>query len=153
MRLSTIFTLGLLSISPLATAGESSQCTSHEEIIWSCSSKSKTYEVCASKDLSAASGYMQYRAGPIGNPEFVYPNKPVSPRGIFHYRLLAHGAQLTFTQGAYQYDLTEQLKGNASIWVSKGDEKTKLAVLCQTWSDTLTLTTTLDRFKSIGVYE
>lgn len=31
MRLSTIFTLGLLSISPIATAGESSQSTSHEE--------------------------------------------------------------------------------------------------------------------------
>lgn len=153
MRLSIILSLGLLMVSPSAMAGDPSHCAPNEEVIWSCSSKNKTFELCASKDLGAASGYMQYRAGPPGKPEFVFPSKLVSPKGFFHYSLLAQGAQLSFTQGQYEYNLTEPLKGNASIWVLKGDEKAKLAVSCQKWSDTLTLTSTLDRFKSIGIYE
>jgi hypothetical protein len=153
MRFNTILSLGLVIVLPFALADDPSHCASHEEIIWSCSSKSKTYEVCASKNLSATSGYMQYRAGRVGKPEFIFPSELVSPRGLFHYQLLAQGAQLSFKHGQYQYDLTEPLKGNAAIWVSKGDENTWLAVNCQKWSDTLTLTSTLDRFKSIGIYE
>lgn len=152
MRL-PILGLALFLVSPFAFASEPSHCAADEDSIWSCSSKNKRYEVCAAKNLSRTAGYMQYRAGTIGAPEFVFPSARVHPKGPFHYSLLAQGAQLSFENGAYQYDLTEPLKGNATIWVTKQGENAKLAVNCQRWSDTLTLTSTLERFESIGLYQ
>jgi hypothetical protein len=95
---------------------------------------------------------MQYRAGFAGKPEWVFPEQLSHPKGIFHYRVLAQGAQLSFVSGDYHYDLYEPLKGDASIWVSKGEvTKTKPTINCRTWTDTLTLTSTINRFKALGI--
>jgi hypothetical protein len=149
-----------LAIGIVLTAGPASSlaallslCSSDEETIFSCRTKRKTYEVCASKDLSATSGYMQYRAGLNGKAEFVFPRERLVPVGHFRFRLLARGAQLTFENGGFTYEIVEPLIGKTTIWVSRGNGSSQAAQECQNFTDSLTLTTTQNRFKSLGIYE
>ena len=97
---------------------------------------------------------MQYRAGLNGKVEFTYPLQRATPAGKFHFTLLARGAQLSFKNGGFLYEIFEPLIGTPSIWVSResgSSVQTELA--CLNHSDALTLTTTQERFKSLGIYE
>ena len=98
MRLSILGTL-LIVVPLFSMAAPGTLCSADEEVIFSCKTKRKMYEICASKDLSATSGYMQYRAGSNGKVEFVYPSHPEAPAGKFHFGLLARGAVLSFQNG------------------------------------------------------
>lgn len=130
-----------------------SLCSADEETIFSCRTKRKTYEICASKDLSTTSGYMQYRAGSNGKAEFVFPSQRLVPIGQFKFGLLARGAQLTFQNGGFTYEIVEPLIGKTTIWVSQGNGGATQAAECQNFTESLTLTTTQNRFKSLGIYE
>jgi hypothetical protein len=153
MRLLIPLLLLLPTSLALAEATSPTHCTTTETTIWSCSAKNKVYAVCASPGFGPGKGTLQYRAGPVGKPEFVFPKTPVGPKEVFHFTLLAQGAQLSFTNGGYRYDISEPLKGNTSIWIAKGDGPAKQAVSCRLSSDTLTLTTTINLFKSVGIYD
>jgi hypothetical protein len=155
MHIRRAFVIGtLLSAVPASLlAAPLSLCSTDEETIFSCHTKRKTYEICASKDLSATSGYMQYRAGSNGKAEFVFPSQRLVPVGHFKFRLLARGAQLTFQNGGFTYEVVEPLIGKTTIWVSQGNGATQAAQECQNFTDSLTLTTTQNRFKSLGIYE
>jgi hypothetical protein len=96
--------------------------------------------------------YMQYRAGSKGKIEFVYPAQRGAPAGKFRFSLLAKGAQLSFQNGEFMYEITEPLIGTPQILVSR--KNVNLTIIeCQDHSDALTLTTTINRFKSLGIYE
>jgi hypothetical protein len=96
---------------------------------------------------------MQYRAGRPGKaPEFVYPSQLVSPKGFFQFGLLAQGAQLSFTSGKYLYEINELLKTDTIIYVSKDGKYVGNEITCHPSSETLTLTTTMNRFKLLGIY-
>lgn len=127
-------------------------CSADEEVIFSCITKLKTYAVCASRDITATSGYMQYRAG-NGKAEFIYPKRRIAPPGKFQFNLLPRGAQLSFHNGEFTYEIVEPLIGKPQIWVSHENGSPVLAAECQNHSDSLTLTTTQNRFKSLGIYE
>lgn len=51
-------------------------CSTTEKIVFSCSFKNgKTVSICASSDLSASTGILQYRFGRVGKrPELVFPS-------------------------------------------------------------------------------
>lgn len=63
--------MGFLAVP--AWAAES-HCRAEERIIFSCSLGKKTVSVCASAELSATSGYLQYRFGPKDALELVFPD-------------------------------------------------------------------------------
>lgn len=153
MRLLIPLLLLLPAMPSFAQVRSEAPCTPPEVVLWSCSARSRLYALCASPNLGSGTGHLQYRAGPLGKPELLYPSEPLSPKGRFHYSLLAKGARLSFTHDGYRYDIYEPLQGHTTISVSQGRAPAKLAVTCGTASDTLTLTPTLELFKSIGIYE
>ncbi len=68
-----------------APARQASFCTSQETLLLGCAAGARLMSVCASRDLDAAKGYIQYRFGkPSGAPEqvvpegFVHPSKAVT---------------------------------------------------------------------------
>ena len=151
VRLSILSALAL--VTPLSSmAAAAVFCSNDEETIFTCNTKRKTYEICASRDLSATSGYMQYRAGTHGKVEFVYPKQRMLPVGKFKLVLLARGAQLSFQNGEFTYEIVEPLVGTSQIWVGKND-KSVSSIECLNHSDSLTLTNTQSRFKALGIYK
>ncbi|WMJ08867.1 hypothetical protein [Nitrosomonas sp. sh817] len=72
------YAAGLLGLIPIHGWAAGSHCQPHEQIIFSCSLGKKTVSVCASKDLSADNGYLQYRFGQPGRIELNLPALPQS---------------------------------------------------------------------------
>ena len=137
---------------PLVATATESHCTANESVIWSCSSNKKIYSVCASKNLSASIGYMQYRVGYLKNPVFFYPEKAQHPRRFFNFELLNRAARLNFTNAKYHYEITDQLIGESYVDVTK-NEKPIATVTCSDSTQTLTDTTSINLFKTIGINE
>jgi hypothetical protein len=132
-------------------AEQSSLCRSPEQSLFWCETRSKRFELCASNDLTAAAGYMQYRAGSGGKVDFRFPEALELPKGNFELVLMARGTVLVFKNGQVTYEISQPLAGSASILVTRegrqGDE-----IPCRRDSDTLTLTSTIDRFKALGIF-
>ena len=137
---------------PLVATATESHCTAIESVIWSCSSNNKIYSVCASKNLGASTGYMQYRVGYLRKPDFLYPEKPQHPKSFFNFELLNRAARLNFTNVKFHYEITDQLIGESYIDVTK-NEKPVATVTCSDSTQTLTDTTSINLFKAIGIYE
>lgn len=82
-------------------------CTADEPVLFACATGKKTVAVCASGDLSPTTGALQYRFGPPGAPELVWPKTPQPHHAGITAGTLAFsgggGAYLRFTQGAYSY--------------------------------------------------
>ena len=155
MRVAELLALGaLFTVAPLLSmAASGTLCSADEEFMFSCKTKRKTFEICASRDLCATVGYMQYRAGSNGKVQFVYPSQRVPPAGKFRFSLLARDAQLSFQNGEFTYEIAEPLIGKTVIWVSQGSGGAVQAAECRNFTESLTLTTTQNRFKSLGIYE
>lgn len=89
------------------TFGASTLCQSDEKVIFSCSTKKKLISVCASKNLSANSGYLQYRIGLLNKLEMEYPETHKEANGLFEYFTTFHNAEssqfLSFKKDIYEY--------------------------------------------------
>ena len=134
-----------------STAGASA-CTTAEQDIWSCEYQDKFYTICASNDLGPHSGYMQYRVYQKATQELAYPASHQHPRGLFKLKFMPKGAAMSFSNGAYAYEIYEPLAGNTEILVSKG--RKRLANLsCRESSNTLTLTSIQNFLATVGIYE
>ncbi len=142
------FTFALLLSN--AAFAEGSLCTKSEQEIWACSAGHKRYAVCASNDLSASAGYMQYRVMKGGHLELIYPAKPSHPKGLFSLKTFGSSASLSFRNGEYQYTLYEPLAGPASIDVEK-QGKSIGGFACASATEGLTLNSTLDLMSRVGV--
>ena len=97
------------AISNIAYA-EATHCTNNEIVLFSCAlKKHKTISICASKDLSPNSGYMQYRFGKIGKIEITMPK---SSKGLPDFTLQAskdtHAEynNLVISKGSFNYSIT-----------------------------------------------
>ena len=149
LRALVLVALSLFSMSSIA---QQSLCARGEVTEWSCTAKKKVYSLCASQDLSPTAGYMQYRAGRISKLEFAFPESRENPKGHFLLRLAPRGASLSFTSEGYEYFVYEPLAGPTTIDISKGRTPVR-SITCNSATDTLTLTKTLNRFKLLGIYE
>lgn len=96
---------------PLARA--QSLCTSEETSLFTCSIGERQVSVCASKELSRTSGYVQYRAGrPEQAPELAFPAQKVHPAQ--HFSVGSAGSaksslvNLHFEQSGYSYTVYRQ---------------------------------------------
>lgn len=63
-RIALVTSMKPLGQSPTAVAAKSSHCTPAETVVFSCPAGTKLVSVCASRNLSAKAGYVQYRLGP-----------------------------------------------------------------------------------------
>lgn len=146
-----LFVTLVLLISTTVTHAEiASLCDSHEHTLWSCQSRSKIYSVCASQNLKETTGYLQYRAGTEKDIAFRFPDKALHPNGYFEFELLARGASLSFSNGDYTYSILESLMGESTIEVEKAGRLLS-TVTCQAWTDSLTLTETINLFDRLGI--
>lgn len=143
--------LSALLVHTAALAGLGA-CTTAERDIWSCEANGKFYTICASNDLGPDTGYMQYRVYQRATQEFAYPATPQHPKGLFKLNLLPRGAALQFKNEAYVYVISEPLAGATKISVRKGSQHLA-SVNCTDYSDTLTLTSTLNFFATLGIYD
>lgn len=144
--------LAAVSFFHLNAIAQPSLCTPGETVEWSCTAKKKTYALCASKDLDANTGYMQYRAGTASKTEFVFPEQRVHPKGNFRLALQAKGVVFSFSNAGYEYAIHEPLAGATHIDVANSQGTQVADVTCSSATDTLTLTTTMERFERLGIY-
>ncbi|WP_198087168.1 hypothetical protein [Variovorax sp. E3] len=136
----------------LSAMAQPSLCTSSETTEWSCAAKKKIYSLCASKDLEAKTGYMQYRAGTASKTEFLFPERLAHPKGNFRLALQAKGVMFSFSNAGYEYAIYEPLAGATHIDVVNSQGAQVADVACSSATDTLTLTTTMARFERVGIY-
>lgn len=98
---------GILCYGASDSFAAGSHCSSEEDTIFSCSTGKKTISVCASEDLSASDGYLQYRFGVKGKPELVVPQTLERLEGEIKGSTLMFsgggGAYLRFEKGQYDY--------------------------------------------------
>lgn len=149
-KLITICLLLGLSFINCANADIASLCGVKERIVWSCQTSSKLYSVCASNDLAAATGYLQYRAGTSKKTDFNFPATLLHPKGQFEFAILAHGAMLTFNNKKITYTIIENLKSETTISVDKGT-RSLATIKCSDSTQSLTENATIDLFKTAGI--
>ncbi|ARN19011.1 hypothetical protein [Piscinibacter gummiphilus] len=133
-----------------ASSAWAQTCPAGEDVLWSCETRSKTYALCASKDAARDRGHVQYRVRQGERTEFVFPEQPRPPAGLFLYQLFNKSAQVSFANGAYSYELREAMEAAGEIEVTREGRRVAL-VKCRTSSDTLTLTPTIRRFEAMGM--
>src|SRR6478735_6945029 len=140
------FTLLLLASTASVSAQQVSLCKAQEQSVFWCETRTRRFELCASANLSASGGYMQYRAGAQGKADFQFPDSASHPRGNFELRMTAKGTVLTFQNARTTYEIYEAARGGATISVTS-EGKARVDIPCRSDSDTLTLTSTIDQFK------
>lgn len=92
----------------LAADAETVLCSVDEDTLFSCSSGRKRHiAVCGSKNLTASSGYIQYRAAKNGILKLLFPDKNMRPGTVFAYKQRPWGKgeedSLRFHIGDYAY--------------------------------------------------
>jgi hypothetical protein len=107
MRLrTTIFTIVIYWFSQRVAAVET-HCATDELIVFNCSTGKKIVSVCASKTMSATSGYLQYRFGRKGSPELIYPEVKIPPKVDIQANTLTFagggGAYIRFKRDRHSY--------------------------------------------------
>ena len=131
-----------------------SLCDVAENTLWACKTSKKTYSLCASKDLSASKGYLQYRAGTRESVEFRYPSRLGHPKDFFKAQSFGHGFGITFRSQSYEYSISEDMWWGdlASIEIAsvKKPEKIISHFYCPS-TGTLDATSMMDYFKEIGI--
>jgi len=147
-----VIVLGLTLGENTASADVKSLCSKEEATVWSCQIRKKIYSVCASKNLAETTGYLQYRAGVLGKVDFIYPRGLEHPKDYFTFGMLARGTWLAFSNGSYRYWIAEEVTGKPVIEVSK-DDRVLSAIECDDSTYSLTLTSTMDMFRTIGVFK
>ncbi|MGH8548697.1 MAG: hypothetical protein ACRERU_08900 [Methylococcales bacterium] len=97
--------IGCCSGFPVGAA--ESHCAADETIMFSCNTGKKIISVCGSKTASTSSQYLQYRFGPKGAPDLLYPDKKVHPGNNVRARTLTFagggGAYIRFQRDQYAY--------------------------------------------------
>lgn len=115
-----------------------SLCQPTEQVIWSCSTtRNKIASVCASKNLTAEKGYVQYRFGTIGKIELELPSGKINSQNFFTYsrytRPLVTMLTLSFENKGYKYEIHDDDNSeekppvrSASIDISNGDKSSSI---------------------------
>ena len=94
-----------------------SLCARNERIIFSCRIKkpAKIVSLCASKDLTADRGYLQYRFGLPGKIELEFPKERTGTQQKFQYthyfRAQVDLNEISFNIEGYEYQITDDYNG------------------------------------------
>jgi hypothetical protein len=109
-------------------------CAAGERLVMTCSVKKKALTVCAGPATGALE-WLQYRFGPPGKPELVYPKEPDGSLERFRLlrRTLLHGTStaLSFAQGGVAYEVYTQDGKDAGGGVNvRGKDGKVVAIGC-----------------------
>jgi len=107
MKLSaTIFAMVISWFSGQAWALET-HCASDETIVFNCRTGKKVVSICASKAISANTGYVQYRFGKLKRPELILPATKSPPTADIQANSLTFagggGAYIRFKRDEHSY--------------------------------------------------
>ncbi|MBS0586901.1 MAG: hypothetical protein JSS37_02860 [Proteobacteria bacterium] len=100
---------GLIGLLTAPAWAAESHCREQERIVFSCSLGKKTVSVCASADLSATGGYLQYRFGQKGGLELAFPDLTQATPAASHVQARTlmfaggGGGYLRFVNGTHHY--------------------------------------------------
>lgn len=92
-------------------------CDKGERVIFSCPVKrpAKIVSLCASKDLTSDTGYLQYRFGLPGKIELEYPKDRTGTQEKFQYthyfRAQVDLTEISFSINGYEYQITDDYNG------------------------------------------
>ena len=94
-----------------------SLCKATEQIFFNCAVKSgKIISLCASKQLTAKTGYLQYRFGKIGALELQFPEKLEGSQSAFRYdhyfRPRVDRSDIVFKNAGYEYTVFDDWEGD-----------------------------------------
>lgn len=137
-RKMVLIMLSLLTATPSsADEGRPSHCTAAEKTLYACATGKKLLSICASKDFSAVSGYVQYRFGPKGKPELSWPPIQNNSRKDIQIGQSRYARGVTsfvrFNKGSYQYIVFDsfgaETESKAGVVVQK-DGKKIASLLC-----------------------
>ena len=134
-----------------ASAADRSHCAADEKLVWACYAREKSYALCASRTLSSDGGYLQYRAGRQGRPNFFYPKTLRHPKGAFSYELRNRSALLKFQNERYMYEIEEPLIGMGRVVTQKKNGQQASNFQCLNATGTLTDTETIKLFDLAGI--
>ena len=128
-----------------------SLCQAKEQVIWTCSTtNNKIASVCASKNLDADQGYVQYRFGKMGKIELVLPREKVNSQNFFTYsrytRPLVTMLTLSFENNGFKYEIHVDDNSEekppvrmASIDISNGDRLSSISCKQPTYGSLMKL--------------
>ena len=164
MRVIKILSVTLILIMSLVTQASSampatkSLCMAGETVLFSCRYKSKTFSLCASRDLTAKTGYIQYRVGKGAKPqnilEMEFPKEHVPPQKIFKLELMPRGASVSFSNEGFLYTLASDLTDIDVVSVEKDYKLVSNFQCSETDANVnLTMTSIQKIFKSAGLGE
>ena len=92
-------------------------CEKGERVIFSCPVKrpAKIVSLCASKDLTSETGYLQYRFGLPGKIELEFPKDRTGTQQKFQYthyfRAQVDLTETSFASNGYEYQITDDYNG------------------------------------------
>jgi len=134
--------------------GASPICSKDEITLWSCETTRKTFVLCSSTSVGKDSGYIQYRAANKGKIIFTYPDSKIPPSGSFAYYLSANGdATLEFSNGGYDYNLTDRLRGRSQILVDRKNTQGHISqISCKNGNQTLQVNYTMRLMFDAGIW-
>jgi hypothetical protein len=95
-----------------------SHCTKTESVIFSCQIKDsdKTLSLCASKDISDTSGYIQYRFGKLNKVELTFPNDRLHSQKRFlythYFRSQVDRVEIAFVNRGHKYTIYSYYEGD-----------------------------------------
>jgi hypothetical protein len=98
----------ILCVVDMSAAAKPTLCQADEDVLFSCNASKKLISVCASRDLEADHGYLQYRFGSPGKVELAIPSdKSTLPANSASSGTMMFsgggGAYLRFTAGDFNY--------------------------------------------------
>lgn len=100
---------GLTLFAGVALAETPSHCAPSEQILFHCRMRDSTkiLSVCAARELSATSGYLQYRFGRPGKVELEFPQEKAKTQQQFRYshyfRFQTDRTELSFRHNGFEY--------------------------------------------------
>jgi hypothetical protein len=129
-------------------------CSEEEITLWSCETSGKIYSLCSSTHISRKEGYIQYRVSRNGNIIFTFPNSKTPPFGLFSYHSSSNGdAYINFSNGGYDYNLGDPLRGNSVIFVSsKKSPNHSSEIQCNSGNQTLQVNYTMRLMFDAGIW-
>ncbi|MFC0667515.1 hypothetical protein ACFSKY_13270 [Azotobacter chroococcum] len=109
-----------LGFSQELTSADTTLCASQEDIYFSCHLMGgKIVSVCASKDTTATTGYVQYRYGLPASLEMIFPKEITPPKGVFKFVNASEGSVnkdiLKFKNGGYTYIVHQSYISGLSV--------------------------------------
>ena len=133
------------AVTPGQALQPNSLCARDERIIFSCPVKkpAKIVSLCASKNLSADQGYLQYRFGLPGKVELEFPTERTGTQQKFQYthyfRAQVDLTEISFSNNGYEYQITDDYNGEEKpaqstqgIMVTAPGKPKEVSLACRT---------------------